>query len=315
MTHDAGTSYYASSTCEITKALADYVMTQAPGTFSEQLDCGARAFDLRPHQDGGKLWIHHGAIDIKHVVSDVLAEVINWASRHPDEFVFIYGSHCSGGDMCVQMFSDALKAVQIQQIECSDISSLTLGSAHERGKLPGGGSVLATWGCVEENYNASITCYGELTKAEHSRLKNPTTAEGTTVSDAISGVDAGVPKISWSCYGEDAEKAFEPFWAYMAKTSDGSGKNQGNLWMAQGHWQYDASSVVQGELLRSCILLDESKAAVNQKLAQKIRQGQFPHINLLEVDNVCDGHGLELLEALRGRFAYDLGKTSSGVLV
>lgn len=311
MTHDSATSYYASSTCGLTKLVQDYVMTQAPGTFSQQLDCGARAFDLRPYQDGTKLLLHHGDVVINHAVSDVLTDVATWASQHPDEFVLIYGSHCSGGNECPQMFSDALKSAKIPVVECSDIAALTLGTAQERGKLPGGGSVLATWGCVEENYDPSITCYGKLTNTKVIEMKH-------AIADTPQGggqVGAELPEISWSCYGADANKSFDPFWAYITNNADGHGRNQPNLWMTQAHWQYDASSVVQGEFLHSCILLDESKAGVNQKLAQRIRRGEFPHINLLEVDNVCDGHGPELLNALRSRFVDNVSKTIGDIFL
>merc|ERR1711865_626234 len=89
--------------------------------------------------------------------------------------------------------------------------------------------------------------------------------------------------------------------------SDGRGSNQGLFWMAQGHWQYSTSSIAQGTLQGSCILYDSSQAGVNAKLAQKISSGLYPHINLLEVDDVCGGQGPELLRVLRGRFTYDIG--------
>merc|ERR1719440_149287 len=97
--------------------------------------------------------------------------------------------------------------------------------------------------------------------------------------------------------------------------TDGHGKQQSLLWMAQAHWQYDASSIVEGELELSCILKDESKSGVNEKLAHKISQGLFTHINLLEVDDVCGGHGPALLSALRSRFNYDIGLLDKTVVI
>jgi hypothetical protein len=36
---------------------------------------------------------------------------------------------------------------------------------------------------------------------------------------------------------------------------------------------------------------------VNQWVAQSIREGRFKHLNIVEVDNVCDG-GLDILDAI-----------------
>merc|ERR1711908_65100 len=100
----------------------------------------------------------------------------------------------------------------------------------------------------------------------------------------------------------------------MSKMTDGRGKQQGLLWMAQAHWQNDASTIAKGELKDSCILKDESLSGLNQKLTAKIAAGIFPHINLLELDDVCGGHGPELLKTLRSRFTYDLGVSDQAVV-
>lgn len=292
MTHDAATSYYAKETCTLVKAVANYVMTQVPGSFTSQLECGARAFDLRLKAEGSDLITHHGAVSINKKVSDILNEVVEWASKNPTELVLVYGSHCDG-DNCASMFSDALGAAKIPSLACGDIPSLTLGSAMQKGQLPNGGAVLAVYGCVEENYDPSIRCYEEI-------LSKGKPSQNQTHKLQAKGFGP------WNCYGDDAQKAFDPFWAYMTKMSDGRGKQQSKLWMTQAHWQTDASSIAQGEVESSCLLKDESKSGVNEKLASKISSGLFPHINLLEVDDVCGGHGPDILKALRSRFSYDV---------
>jgi len=311
MTHDAGTSYYASETCSITHSLANYVMTQVPGSFSSQLACGARAFDIRLYQKWGKLVMHHGDHVIPHTISDVLGEILQWAASNPTELVVLYGSHCNDDD-CSKMFYAALELAKIPRVECAEIINLTLGSAMSRGRLPKGGSVLGIFGCVEEHFVPAIRCYGSFAENDTSRTGN------TLQSHALQRRAIGVANVSappmggrdphtvWTCYDSQADKAFGPFWEYMANMSDGRGKRQSKLWMTQAHWQTDASSIAQGELKASCVLLDESRAGVNSKVAHRIRQGFFSHINLLEVDNVCGGYGLELFKALRGRFMYDI---------
>merc|ERR1719323_1945226 len=71
--------------------------------------------------------------------------------------------------------------------------------------------------------------------------------------------------------------------------------------MAQAHWQSSPSSIAQAEIRGSCILDDEVRSDLNALLAQRIRRGDFAHMNILEVDNVCD-HGNDILSALRSRF-------------
>lgn len=293
MTHDSATSYYDTNTCILAKAVGNYVMTQVPGTFTDQLNCGARAFDLRAKAVGSSLIAHHGAVGIQHAISDILTELVQWASHYPTELVLVYGSHCAGTN-CTQMFKDTLDSSQIPRIECEDVAGLTLGTALTRGHLPNGGSVLAIQDCVDENYEPSITCYGDL--LGHA-------INDTNRTSLSAGVDQ--PRSRFSCYGSDSQMAFDPLWAYMNKTC---GVQHQGLWMAQAHWQNDASTIAQGEVDRSCILKDESKAGVNDKLAQKIAQGLFPNINLLEVDDLCGGHGPALFKALRSRFTYDVAE-------
>jgi len=291
MSHDSATSYYNTNTCARTTELSNYVMTQVPGTFTTQLNCGARAFDLRLKADGSRLIAHHGAISIKHAISDILAEVMQWAGQNPTELVLVYGSHCTGTN-CEQMFKDTLSSAQIPRIEASDVASLTLGTALTRGHLPKGGSVLAVWGDVEENYQPNITCYGDL--LGHA-------SNDTNRTSLSAGLDK--PRSKFSCYGSDSQMAFDPLWKYMTEQC---GVQHEGLWMAQAHWQNGASTIAQGIVEGSCILKDESKSGVNQKLAQKISQGLFPNINLLEVDDLCGGDGPALLNALRSRFTYDV---------
>lgn len=269
--HDAATSYFGADSCTILHPENNYVMTQQPGSLAKQLDCGARAFDFRPYQDGDRLVMHHGDFEIKTLALDALADVVTWAGKNPAELVVVVEWDCINGDQCSQMFTEVLEALHLQRLPCESVANLTLGSAMKQGRLPNGGSVLVFSGCYVSNYNPSIKCYN----------------------------DHG------SCYGDGAQDAFDPFWKYMASVTDGRGKAQSQLWMQQAHWQTDAGSIVQGETHDSCLLSDESKAGVNQKVAERIRQGSFPHINLLEVDNVCDRGG-ELLAALRGRFLYDI---------
>jgi hypothetical protein len=73
------------------------------------------------------------------------------------------------------------------------------------------------------------------------------------------------------------------------------------------HWQSDAESVVVGTLHRSSLLLDESRSGMNAWVIAKLQESvnangtqYFKNVNLVEVDNVCDG-GLEMYKVLQQR--------------
>ena len=105
----------------------------------------------------------------------------------------------------------------------------------------------------------------------------------------------------WWCYDKATEaQAFDPLWAYMNRTS-GRGP-ESKLWMTQAHWQSSASSVVAGTLHGSSVLLDVQRSQVNQRTAEKLlKSSDFcPSINLLEVDDICNG-GSALRAALKNR--------------
>jgi len=150
---------------------------------------------------------------------------------------------------------------------------MTVRSAKVFGALLTGGSLLAVYDCMLEQFDETINCYG-----------------------------ASKDQGTFSCYDESTRDI--PMTALKYYLNDATSKlptDDGRLWMAQGHWQSTAESVVLGTLHNSSILLDESRAKVNVWLAQLARsRDEMPVLNVLEVDNVCDG-GLELLAALQER--------------
>merc|ERR1712062_936998 len=96
MAHDAGTAHVHDETCTVQHEFNNYVVTQPKGKLSLQLDCGARALDLRPffHEDG-TLRIHHGAMEIDYMYDDAVKDVVQWANSNPGELVIIYATHCN----------------------------------------------------------------------------------------------------------------------------------------------------------------------------------------------------------------------------
>jgi hypothetical protein len=97
MSHDAGTGYGMENF-----AISFLTQTQS-GSFSQQLDCGVRAFDVRPFMKTkmtfGKstpcsvnkcgLKMHHGDQVTRASLEDALRDVLAWTARHQDEFVLL----------------------------------------------------------------------------------------------------------------------------------------------------------------------------------------------------------------------------------
>eukprot|EP00405_Crypthecodinium_cohnii_P026012 CAMPEP_0206488706 /NCGR_PEP_ID=MMETSP0324_2-20121206/42618_1 /ASSEMBLY_ACC=CAM_ASM_000836 /TAXON_ID=2866 /ORGANISM="Crypthecodinium cohnii, Strain Seligo" /LENGTH=332 /DNA_ID=CAMNT_0053967873 /DNA_START=20 /DNA_END=1018 /DNA_ORIENTATION=- len=291
MTHDAGTGYFSGGTCSLLHPVNDWAQTQPTGGFANQLDCGARALDLRMYVESGQLEMHHASVHIDKKFSDALTEVKAWVSQNPNELVLLYASHCDGQSdddkkSCHSKVQQAFKDAGIYELQCNSLKDMTVELAMTSGSVGSGkGSVVGLLDCgMAENYDSSITCYGDIL-AEQQLIKNGTLS---------------APEASYVCYGDDSDKAFNKFWTYMSKTVS-SMPSDGRLWMAQAHWQYDAKSIAQGTLHGSCILEDESKAKVHDKLIEKINAGTYPHMNILEVNNICDG-GNELLHTLRTHY-------------
>lgn len=111
MTHDSATGHFGNN--DIMDGLK---MAQTPSPVN-QLNCGARALDLRlrggechqhhddygrscelEHSDRGgaayKVRYHHGSIDVDNSLGDDLESIMAWAAEHPTEMVVLLVSHC-----------------------------------------------------------------------------------------------------------------------------------------------------------------------------------------------------------------------------
>jgi len=274
LTHDSATGYLGSDPVDW------WAKTQTVG-FGGQAACGARAFDVRPlaHADG-TVTMHHADVSVGVALSTAVAELIPFANANPNELLLLYVSHCAGTLDCQARTLDVLNRTGVPT--CADggaLAGATYGSAKAMGRLAGGGAMLAIFGFVEENYDASITCYNGPAPAGH-------------------------------CYGGQAgqDAAFQPLWSYLRAHGAPAPAATGELRMLQAHWQYDAASIAQGVLFASSILDDESRASVNSQLADAVTCSPCPgpdgkgvftaFANLIEVDNVCDSGG-KLYNALR----------------
>mmetsp|Transcript_88693 Transcript_88693/g.253471 ORF Transcript_88693/g.253471 Transcript_88693/m.253471 type:complete len:276 (+) Transcript_88693:90-917(+) len=206
MTHDSATGYLNSrrrlsevegtATEQVGGVVNDWAITQSTG-FGGQLGCGARAFDVRPYQkDDGSIIMHHGDVKVDHSFTEAIQEVIDWANSNTDELVLLYLSHFDGASTCETEVKAAMATLGVHVAACSELSGLTVDGAMTLGALSGGGRVLATDGCVAENYDSSITCY-----------KNPFSVEKFQKTEVRSTV---VPCVA-CVWGARTRPHFNPF--------------------------------------------------------------------------------------------------------
>eukprot|EP00959_Pyramimonas_sp_CCMP1952_P090814 1901280-Pyramimonas_sp.AAC.1 len=162
MAHDAGTGYLEPG--HLTEMVFNWTATQTTG-FIGQLDCGARALDIRPRlAEGKRLIMHHGPISIEYPLREALSEVLMWTSNQTEELVLLVVDRPSSipkGEDCLRAVMSLLSDLRIAQLMPSDLPGLTLDEGKIRARHPSsGGLVLALpYGSIN-NYDPAITCYG-----------------------------------------------------------------------------------------------------------------------------------------------------------
>lgn len=281
MSHDAASGYLG------TGVVNRWTKTQN-GSFADQLNCGARAFDARPLYKDNKLIWHHGNIDIDHEFAESINEIIGWLNG-TSQLALLLISDCSGTG-CDTAVDAALKSANVSVVsDCSDLATLTYSKAKEFGSLPAGGSLLAVTGgggsngagCSIGNYDPSIVC-SAFTAAKNSK----TSIESKT-------------KPFYGCWASDSTKSrpLNDMMTYLDKVSAG-GLSNTYFTQFQALWQEGTDSVVIGTLRDSSLLQDEQKSGINYLNAKYIAEGRWKNISLFEVNNVCDG-GPQLMAALQ----------------
>jgi hypothetical protein len=141
MSHDAATGYI--NTNRFTNVVYNWVITQK-GNLTDQLNCGARAFDLRPTLDNNDLYFNHGPIEIKTPFKTAINDVISWHNKHQNETILLYISHCNG-ESCIKETIKQLNDLGIKS-DCHIKPYAISGFIN----------------CIDENYDQTTTCYNGL---------------------------------------------------------------------------------------------------------------------------------------------------------
>uniref|UniRef100_A0A7S4LQC2 Uncharacterized protein n=1 Tax=Oxyrrhis marina TaxID=2969 RepID=A0A7S4LQC2_OXYMA len=331
MTHDAASGYLLSELDPV--YLWTVTQPRDPKALSKQLQCGARAFDLRPQVDGsGKLVFHHGSVKIEQDADKALQEIVAFANTNPaeEDLIIVHSSACSGTN-CTGLMSEALARAGIPAEEdCGVVSKLTVSEAAAKGKLAGGGHVLTVTDCVDENYDSKLACWGtdgtvDLSAASLAATcaaagvllsEPPTLQELVACGEALrepTQLASAVAGSYYSCWTNSSTKEF-PIQRLLdsLKGVSAKGPQNGRLWQLQSIWQETPESVVLGVAHFSSLLKDEEHSSINAMMKGLIDEGKtFEKINFFEVNNICDG-GPELLASLR---AHAARRASQSVLV
>ena len=127
--------------------------------------------------------------------------------------------------------------------------------------------------CSNSNYDDKLACWG-----------------------TGSGDEDHLASLAYCCWdGKDNATPLKEMDDYTLRVSNENFTTAFN--QMQAFWQETTDSIVIGELHLSSLLEDEEKSKMNARLANQIQEGRFKNLNLVEVNNVCDG-GLSLKAAL-----------------
>jgi len=106
-------------------------------TIARQLDCGVRAFDLRPCVNGSSLAINHGILQTKADFKSTVAQLCRFVTDNPTEFVIVIMRHESDGDNgnsnWAQMVSECLSDKELRERLADYKRDITVGEL--RGKV------------------------------------------------------------------------------------------------------------------------------------------------------------------------------------
>eukprot|EP00658_Telonema_sp_P-2_P072759 TRINITY_DN6184_c0_g1_i1.p2 TRINITY_DN6184_c0_g1~~TRINITY_DN6184_c0_g1_i1.p2 ORF type:complete len:256 (-),score=65.46 TRINITY_DN6184_c0_g1_i1:357-1124(-) len=253
--------------------------------------------------------MHHGSIEVDHLMADSLDEMVQWCASNPSPIdLVVLGITSCEGTNCDQAVQELLTARNISFItDCSQLSGLTAQAAFEKGKLPGGGAIFATFDCWEANYDPAVACsgFGSTDVAMEPRAHGGSLGRAE-ISDAMAKADDlslnSSEALSYTCYKDSDTRDFpvQRMVDYINKTVLAGPPSDGQLYTVQCLWQESASSVTVGELHGSTLLDDESRSELNNMVNDMITKREIDptRLNMVEVNNICDG-GADLLATLR----------------
>jgi hypothetical protein len=219
-------------------------------------------------------------------MADVFAEVMAWCNSHPTELVIFDINSCDGDDGCTDAALALVQSLGVYTVnDCGVLPTLTYSGAKSAGKLPGGGSLVAVFDCTEGLYDDTINCYSKDFTCYDSWPADSSNEPWNHMKDYMHKVTVQIPVTDGRLFSAQVQLLFVFIHTVI-------------YFFLQALWQSTASNVILGTLHNSSLLLDESRSKVNKWVAESVLKGDFYYLNLVEVNNVCDG-GLDIFEALK----------------
>ncbi|CAE8664127.1 unnamed protein product [Polarella glacialis] len=196
------------------------------GSLADQLNCGARALDLRLAAHAGKVIFHHAQYVGKMDFKSSMVDVISWANQHPDELVMLNFNHCMNFDNSDSKVIDCYAPFFVNKVQELGINivpgigcptchsgtgtAMNLEAAKKAATLPGGSMLLAVFDdsdsstCTNKHYDDSviwgISKVGGCNHAHTLELKTISLHPGQTCG-RISNVSVErIPKASFMCH-------------------------------------------------------------------------------------------------------------------
>ena len=164
-------------------------------TIAQQLDCGVRAFDLRPCVVDGELVINHGILQTKAKFPDTLRQLCQFVTDHPTEFVVVVMRHETDGDdnsdQWAGMMTTCLNSPDIQTTLTDYKRDITIGEL--RGKV----LVLSRDSYANKPIGGFITGWGHNPDYVTARIKGTDAVTGTLyVQDFYEVMDNMTAKLN-----------------------------------------------------------------------------------------------------------------------
>jgi len=146
-------------------------------SIAQQLDCGVRAFDLRPCVQGNELVINHGILQTKANFAETLKQLCQYVTDHPSEFVVVVMRHESDGDdnnsQWSSMMNSCLNSEDIRPMLADYKRDITVGEL--RGKV----LVLSRDTYADSPVGGFISGWGHEANYVTGYIKGPVGVSGT----------------------------------------------------------------------------------------------------------------------------------------
>merc|ERR1719158_2160571 len=289
VSHDAATGYLPSKYDFVTL----FAKTQR-GTWPQQLDCGARVFDMRigPITKNGSLIFHHGPLAIHTLFEDALKDTLTWARNNDGNLIVLYMAEALGhvpfedseevpklefqrrklyetpayDSKTVALFRKIIGQYDVPFLQgCTSLHQMTVGEARKLAAKSNGVFAIDS-SCMNENFDPSVHC-------AHLSALHP-----------------------YCCFKSGLSSTpFQHLWNDLEHATQ---KMPSSLGFAQAHWQYDYPSMAAS--FGGSVLKDNAYSGVNRKVVERVKNGDWEHLSWIELNDVCDA-GAELYEALKKR--------------